>query len=81
MNNRTCLFHLKRNNIKKQCYSKILAMVDRIRSIVLHNDSRVEFIQEDLNEVQGKMTVKKQGTLRWKMEANLGKKDRYVYAL
>ena len=56
-------------------------MVDRIRSIVLHNDSRVEFIQEDLNEVQGKMTVKKQGTLRWKMEANLGKKDRYVYAL
>ncbi len=61
----------------EKCYTEILSLINRIRSIVLYNDGQVSTIKSNLTEKQGKMIVQKSSTLRWKMEANLGRRDRF----
>ena len=58
-------------------YTEILALVNRIRSIVLHNDGQVQTLKSNLTDKQSVMIVKKSSTLRWKMEANVGRRDRF----
>jgi len=58
-------------------YTEILALVNRIRHIVLHNDGQVQTLKSNLTDKQGKMIVKKSSTLRWKMESNVGRRDRF----
>ena len=58
-------------------YTEMLAMINRIRSLIVYNDGQVQALKSNLTTKQSKMIVQKASTLRWKMEANVGRRDRF----
>jgi hypothetical protein len=71
------MFEKTKGRRAEKAHGEILKLVNRIRSIILYNDGKVADIKSALKEQETKMVVKKAGQLRWLMEANKGRKDRF----
>jgi hypothetical protein len=61
----------------EKAHGEILRLINRIRSIILYNDGKVADIKSALKEQESVLLRKKGGQLRWLMESNAGRKDRF----
>jgi hypothetical protein len=61
----------------EKAHGEILKLINRIRSIILYNDGKVADIKSALKDQESLLLKKKGGQLRWLIESNAGRKDRF----
>jgi hypothetical protein len=71
------IFDKGRGRRQEKGHGEILKLINRIRSIVLNNDGKVDDIKSALAKAETQLIVKKSGQLRWLVHQNSGRKDRF----
>jgi len=55
----------------------LLELCDRLKKLVLNRNIKIDDTVREYHKATEKMTIKKDAELRWKMEKNRGRRDRY----
>lgn len=67
----------QRGTAYEKTTASLLELCDRLKQLVLARNSKIDDTVREYHEKTEKMTIKKDGELRWKMEKNKGRRDRY----
>lgn len=67
----------QRGTASEKINNLILDLCDRLKKIVMQRDRRIDQVVKDYHFTMEKQTIKKDSELRWTMEKNKGRRDRY----
>ena len=67
----------QRGTSSEKVNNQILDLCDRLKKIVLKRDQRIDKVVKEFHSTMEKRTIKKDSELRWAMEKNKGRRDRY----